>query len=253
MLRSLCCAAAAALLAAAPAAAWGAKASTGEGINTAGVIDFPTALDQPTTHTFHGTLEVFDLGEPDLRVQNMRYGFQLGNLQLLADGYWGTDPKKFEHGEAKAKLRVLNLDEFRTYAAVGFLGRFVDGTGKARDEKAKAVLDDKTYSLFAVVTAELFPVAHWDAFLLNFYLDNRFGSLGLKVPVYQFIRAVAESDYHHAGDEKDRWRSKVGVELEGEQSFYFQVYYADHADNGSAKSKDPKTQGRVRVQIGTGF
>lgn len=223
-------------------------AATGAGIDAAGVIDFPTALDQTTRHTFHGTLEVFDLGEPDLRPLNVRYGFQLGNLQLLAESYWHTDPREFDHVEGKAKLRILNLDEFRTYAALGVLARYVDNKDKER-----AVIDDKPYSLFAVVTAELIPFANWDAFLVNLYLDNRFGSVGLKVPLYRFIRAVAEADYHHAGTEQDRWRGKAGIELEGEQSFYIQFVYSDRSDHGPDTGKNARDQGRVRVQIGTGF
>jgi len=229
-------------MACAAAAAWSAPPA--EGINSAGVIDFPTALDQPTTHAFHGTLEIFDLSEPDLRPVNFRYGFQLGNLQLLADSYWQTDPKKFDHLEAKAKLRILNLDEYRTYAAIGFLARYVD-----QKDKEPAVIDDRRYSLFAIATTELYPIANWDAFLFNFYLDNRFADVGLKVPLYQFIRFVAEEDYHHGLNEdlknltdnqKERWIGKIGIELEGEQNFYVQFYYSTVGDH-------------VRLQIGTGF
>jgi hypothetical protein len=221
-----------------------AAAGPGQGINTAGVIEFPTALDQATTHTFHATVEIFDLGEPDLRPVNFRYGFQIGNFQLLADTYWRTEPKEYGYSEAKAKLRVLNLDEFRTYGAIGFLARFVD-----KKEKEPVAIDDRRYSLFAAVSAELFPFASWDAFLVNLYVDNRFASFGLKVPVYQFIHVVAEADYHHGLDEdlpglsrkeKERWHSKAGIELEGEQNFYLQLFYSSAGEH-------------ARLQIGTGF
>jgi hypothetical protein len=222
--------------------AW--SADPGQGIHAAGVIDYPTALDQTTTHTFHGTVEIFDLGEPDLRPVNLRYGFQIGNLQLLADTYWQTDPKEYANSEAKAKLRVLSLDEFRTYLAIGFLARYVD-----KKEKEPIVIDDRRYSLFAIVTSEFFPFASWDAFLVNVYVDNRFASLGLKVPLYQVIRAVAEGDFHHGlntelknltKEQKERWQGKIGIELEGEQNFYVQLYYSTAGDH-------------ARLQIGTGF
>ena len=221
-----------------------------KGVNAASVIEYPTALDQTTTNTISGTVAIFDLGEPDLRPVNLRYGFQVGALQLLADSYWQTDPKEFDHIEAKAKLRVLSLDEYRTYLAFGVLARYVD-----QKDKEPAVIDNKRYSLFGIVTTELYPFANWDAFLFNFYLDNRFADVGVKVPIYQFIRVVAEGDYHHAltetvekaskadkNDDNDlnRWDSKLGIELEGDQNFYVQLYYATAGS-------------RVRLQVGTGF
>jgi hypothetical protein len=215
-----------------------------KGLNAAGVIDFPTALDQNTTHTIHGTVEIFDLGEPDLRAVNLRYGFQVGQLQLLADTYWQTDPKEYDHSEVKAKLRILSLDEYRTYAAFGIVARYVD-----KKDKEPFVIDDRRYSLFAVVSAEFYPIAKWDAMLANFYVDNRFASFGLKFPVFDFIRVVAEADYHHGLDDelagltdkqKERWQSKIGIELEGEQNFYVQLYYSTAGEH-------------ARLQIGTGF
>jgi hypothetical protein len=205
------------------------------GTNVAGVIDFPTALDQPRTHTVHGTVDVFDIGEPDLRPLNLRYGFQVGNLQVLTDLVWSSQPRAFDHGELKLKLRILNLDEFRTHAALGVLGRAVD-----KKEKEATVIDGKPYSLFAIVTTELYLFRDWDAFLVNFYLDNRFASIGAKLPVYQFIKAVLESDYHHAIPGDDRWHHKAGFELEGEQNFYIQFVYSSVGE-------------RMRIQIGTGF
>src|SRR3972149_6485613 len=43
------------------------------GLNAAGIIAFPTALDQPVNNTIQGTIAVFDLGEPAVRAQNLRY------------------------------------------------------------------------------------------------------------------------------------------------------------------------------------
>ena len=52
-----------------------------QGVYQAGVIDFPTALNQPTTHTFHGTIELTDIAEPERRArQAFEKAFQLDSL-----------------------------------------------------------------------------------------------------------------------------------------------------------------------------
>ncbi|MBI3992795.1 MAG: hypothetical protein HY342_05950, partial [Candidatus Lambdaproteobacteria bacterium] len=94
------------------------------GLNTAGVIAFPTALDQPLDHAIAATLAVYDLGEPDIRAQNVRYAFQWGNAQFLADANFITEPEKeFDHAEVKAKLRLVTFDKVLSSVALGLLGR----------------------------------------------------------------------------------------------------------------------------------
>jgi len=208
------------------------------GFNTAGVIDYPTALDQRTPNVLHGSLGLIDLAAPDVRPVNLRYGRQFANLQLLADIYWRTEPvREFDYAEAKAKLRVVSLEAQRTYIAIGAAGRWTDQRGK--DETH---LDNKPYSLLGVLTSELYPFDEWGAFLVNVYLDNRFADAGLKVQLYQNIKFVTELDYHHGdvNDNSKKLRTKAGFEFEGEQNFTFQILYDDAGNH-------------ARIQIGTGF
>jgi hypothetical protein len=205
--------------------------------NPAGVIDYPTALDQSTPNILHTTFEVFDLAAPDLRPTNLGYGRQWGNLQLLADMNWQPLARDFDHAEVKAKLRAVSFDQQQTYIGVGAVARWTDRRGKD-----KAVFDDKPYSLLGVVTTELFPFEAWGAFLVNFYLDNRFADLGLKTQIYQSIKLVAEADFHH-GDVNDaprKWRSKAGLQFDGDKNFYMQLLYDDEGNH-------------MRVQLGGGF
>jgi hypothetical protein len=207
-----------------------------QGINAAGIIDFPTALNQPTTHTFHATIELTDIKEPDLNLYNLRYGLQLGAFQLLTDLNFAIEPRhEFDYGEIKAKLQALALDEFRTYVAVGFLARAVE---KAEERLAR--IDDRTASLFLVSTFELFPFDQWGGFLVNFYLDNRFVTLGLKVQLYQSIQFVAEADHLHSTLREEKNHGRLGVAFEGEQNFYFQLVATDQGEH-------------VLAQVGTGF
>lgn len=216
---------------------WGTAAARGSSssINSAGVIDFPTALDQTEDNTFHGTLEIIDIGEPDLRLANLRWGLQLGNFQLLTDLHIQTEPgESFDFGEVRGKLRVLPLDEISTDIAVGILGRFAESGEKDR-------IDDREASLFAVLTTQIDVIGDAEPLMLNFYLDNIFFSTGFELGVYQFIKVIAEVDYRHSRtDVPDRTFGKFGIEIEGEQNFYFQLYYADRNEN-------------FLVQIGTGF
>ena len=205
------------------------------GLNTAGMIAFPTALDQPLDHSIAATLAVFDVGEPDIRAQNVRYGFQWGNAQLLADANFSTEPKKeFDHAEVKAKLRLVTFDKFASSVALGLLGRITDS--KAGDAR----IDEKPFSFFGIFTVELFPFHNWGGFLVNVYLDNRFLSTGLKVQLIDQLQFVGETAYLHSTDVKERTSSSVGIEIAGEQNFYFQVFYNDPTD-------------RVSLQLGTGF
>ncbi len=207
-----------------------------QGINAAGVIDYPTARNQPTTHTLHGTIELTDISEPELHFYNLRYGLQLGAFQLLADGNYALEPRReFDFLEVKAKLQILTLDEFRMQFAVGALGRFVENS-----EEREARIDDKTASLFGIYTVELFPFRDWGGFLVNFYLDNRVAVLGLKVQLYQSIQAVAEAEHLHSTLREDDTHGRLGVSFEGLQNVYFQLVYTDQGENWL-------------VQIGTGF
>jgi hypothetical protein len=204
-------------------------------LNTAGVIAFPTALDQRQDHTFAATLALFDVGEPDIRAQNLRYGFQWGNAQFIADADFLTEPEKeFDHGEVKAKLRLMTFDKFLSSVALGLLGRVTDS------EEGDARIDEKPYSFFGIFTVELFPFQDWGGFLLNVYLDNRILSTGLKVQIIDQLQFVAESAYLHSTDVKERTSYSAGIEVDGEQNFYFQLFYNDPA-------------GRVSIQLGTGF
>jgi len=219
------------------AGCWGTAAARGSSssIYSAGVIDFPTALDQTEDNTFHGTVEIVDIGEPDLRLANFRWGLQLGNFQLLTDLHIQTEPgEKFDFGEIRAKLRILPLDEISTDIAVGVLGRFADSGERAR-------FDGRDASLFAILTTQIDVIGDAEPLMLNFYLDNLFFSFGFELGVYQFIKVVAEADYLHSRtDVPDRSFAKAGIEIEGEQNFYFQLYYADRNEH-------------FLVQIGTGF
>lgn len=207
-----------------------------QGVYSAGIIDFPTALNQPVAHTFHTTLELTDVGEPDLNLYNFRYGFQYGAFQLLSDLNWSIDPEhEFDYAEVKAKLQILSLDEYRSYVAVGFLGRGVEES----DERL-ARIDDRTASLFLISTFELFPFQDWGGFLVNLYLDNRFVTLGTKIQLYQSIQLVAEGEYLHDTLREDDRNGRVGVSFEGLANFYFQLVYTDEGENWLA-------------QIGAGF
>ncbi len=207
-----------------------------QGIYAAGVIDWPTALNQPVTHTFHGTLELTDVSEPVLNLYNLRYGLQLGAFQLLADLNFNIEPThEFDAGELKAKLQVLSLDEFRSYVAVGFLARGVE-----ESEEREARIDDKTASLFAISTFELFPFQDWGGVLFNLYLDNRFFVFGLKAQLYQGIQLVSEVDFLHSTEREEDLHGRAGVSFEGLQNFYFQLLWTDEGEN-------------VLAQVGTGF
>jgi hypothetical protein len=205
-------------------------------VNLAGVIDYPTALDQSAANIASGRTEAVDLGAPDLRLANLRYGRQFGNLQILTDAYWLSTPvRQFDRAELKLKLRVLTLDGVNTSFALGALARGTDQSGK--DQPA---IDNKPYSLLGIVTAELLPFPRWGPWLVNFYLDNRFADAGLKVQLHPAIQFVAEVDYHHANPDDQRLHSKAGFELEGEQNFYLQFLYSDDAQH-------------MLLQLGTGF
>jgi len=206
-------------------------------VNSAFIIDFPTALDQVTPNFVHSTFEAYDLAAPDLRPAEVGYGRQMGVVQLTADAYWRPQVRSFDYAEAKAKIRTINIDAQRTYIAFGAIARWTDQTSK--DDVA---IDNKPYSLLGVVTTELYPFDSWGAFLLNFYLDNRFADVGLKVQIYDTIKFLAETDYHHGdvNDLKNKWRSKAGVQFDGDKNFYMQVLYDDAGNH-------------IRLQLGGGF
>lgn len=207
-----------------------------QGLYAAGVIDFPTALNQPTTHTFHGSLELTDISKPVLNLYNFRYGFQTGAFQLLSDFNWSVAPiKEFDYGQVRAKLQVLALDEYRSYLAVGLMGRVV---ANAADRPTR--IDDRTASLFIIETIELYPFDSWGGFLFNFYLDNRHFNFGLKGQIYQSIQGVAEVDVRHSTTNPDKVHGRGGVSFENLQNFYFQILYLDVGSHAV-------------VQVGTGF
>jgi hypothetical protein len=231
----------AAALAAALAAPAGRAAAANDELdlsaNPAGIIQYPTALDQLTPNSVRGTLEIYDLAAPDLRPANLEYGRQWNNVQLLADMDWQPRARAFDHAEAKAKVRAINFDTQRTYIALGAIARWTDQTSKW-----KPVFDNRPYSLLGILTTELYPFDAWGAFLFNFYVDNRFADLGLKVPLYESIKFVAETDYHH-GDVNNaprKWRNKAGLEFDGDKDFYMQLFFDDAGNH-------------TRVQMGWGF
>jgi hypothetical protein len=118
---------------------------------------------------------------------------------------------------------------------VGILGRFVEN----KEERKR--IDDREASLFTVVTVQLLPIEDAGPLVLNFYLDNLFLNIGFKIGIYQFISILGEGDYLHSNTAaKDRSTGRIGLEIEGEQNFYFQFYYSDRNDNAV-------------VQIGTAF
>jgi len=198
------------------------------GVNSASVIEYPTALDQTLQQTVAATVEVFDIGEPDLALENVRYGVQFGALQVVGDAFMLTDPdRKFDHGILRAKLRILHFEPERTSIAIGGLARVTDGTHAGEDR-----IDNRPLSLLAVATTELFPFQEWGGFLVNAYLDNRVANLGLKVQIYRYIKAVAEFDYYHSSpDVDDKEQTKGGIEIEGETNFYIQAFYAERQDH----------------------
>jgi len=204
-------------------------------VNAAGMIDFPTALNQTNDHSVAATIDVFDIGEPDLRIENFRYGYQWGDLQLLLDTHALTRPERdFDYTELRVKLRVLPLDELRTTLALGLLGR------STFEDERWARIDDRKASLFFALTNQAYLFGSLPM-MTNLYLDNVFASLGVKMEVYQFIMAVLEMDYYHTMSWlEDRERGKIGIEIDGEQNFYFQVFYA-HPNK------------HALIQIGTGF
>lgn len=206
-------------------------------VNSASVIDFPTALDQVTINMVHGTVEAFDIAAPDLRLANLSYGRQWGQAQLLVDTNSEPKTRNFEYAEFKAKVRAISIDEQHTYIALGVVARWTDAT-----DKEKIELDNKPYSLLGIVTTELYPFDAWGAFLVNFYLDNRYASLGLKVQIFQSVKIVTENDYH-LGDVNhapNKWRSKAGLQFDGDRNFYMQLLYDDAGNH-------------MRIQMGAGF
>ncbi len=213
--------------------AWGIDPAAG--VNSAEVIEFPTALNQILDHTFHATVEIVDIGDPDLRLENLRYGMQLGDFQLLADAHFITHPdREFNYGELRAKLRVLPLDEIRTNIAVGALGRYAD------DDAGKARIQNRSASLFTAITNQAYLFGT-QGLLTSLYLDNLIFSFGFKLEIYQFILLAGEADYLHSfTDAPERTFSKLGIEIEGEQNFYFQLFYSNAADD-------------FLIQIGSGF
>ena len=192
------------------------------GVNNAGMIDYPTALDQYLMHTVSGTVELIDAGAPELAAENIRYGLQLGAFQVQGDAYFLTEPKReFDQGIVRAKLRILQFDPERTSIAVGGLARLVV------DDEGEERIDHRPFSLLGIVTTELFPFQQWGGFLINGYLDNRVLDLGAKVQLYRFIKAVAEVDWYHSSDIDDKVQSKGGIEIEGQTSFFIQFIYSE--------------------------
>lgn len=207
-----------------------------QSVNQAAVSAFPTAFDQPTRHLAQVVLEMTDVKEPIVNLASLRYGFQFRNFQLLTESRYQLAPEhEFDYLQVRGKLRVLNLDEFRTYMAVGLLGRYVQYNSEIAWR-----IDDHPTSLFVILTMELFPLQDWGGFLLNFYLDNRYFNTGLKVQLYPSIQFVAEGDYLHNTWREDKFSGRVGFDVSGENSFHFQLLYSDEGKH-------------VLTQIGFGF
>lgn len=221
--------------------AWGLEPL--KGTNSGHFISFPSAMEQSSRHMFHGTLEVFDLGETDLRVENVRYGFQHGNFRLQADFNFFTPFKEFDYNILRGQLKILPLDEYRTSFALGLLRR------AAFNLDSKARIQNKFASVYAVVTSELFPFNSYNRLRLNFYLDNLYASFGAKLKTHAVLDVMGEVDWIHEPFEElpttvagttERVRGKIGLELEGEQNFYFQIFLDSRFGN-------------VAVQVGSGF
>lgn len=235
-MRVVACIAGLLVLLAAALPAQAPAADLEQGINQAAVISFPTALNQPTTNNLATTVELTDIAKPKLNLYNIHYGFQHGAFQLINDLNFSIEPThEFDYGQIRAKLQVLSLDEYRSYVAVGLLGRAV----RHSDER-QARIDNKTASLFAVSTFEIFPFQNWGGFLFNVYLDNRFLTLGTKIQLYQSIQFVGEAEHLISTKRSDKNNARLGVSFEGEQNAYFQILWTDQGKHWLA-------------QIGTGF
>jgi len=205
------------------------------GVNNAGMIEYPTALDQYLTHTISGTVELVDIGAPELAAENVRYGLQLGAFQLQGEAYFLTTPKReLDQGIVRAKLRILQFDPERTSIALGGLARIVS------DDEGEERIDHRPFSLLGIVTTELFPFQNWGGFLVNGYLDNRVLDIGVKGQLYHFIKGVVEVDWFHTSDIDERIQPKAGIEIEGQQSFFLQFFYAQRFDH-------------MLVTVGAGF
>lgn len=215
---------------------WAPAAELEHGVDQAAVINFPTALNQPTTNTLGTTVELTNIGKPELNLYNIHYGFQHGAFQLINDLNFAIEPThEFDYGQVAAKLQVLSLDEYRSYVAVGLLGRAV-----RHSSERQARIDNKTASLFAISTFELFPFENWGGFLFNLYVDNRFVTLGSKIQLYQSIQFVGEAEHLTSTQRSDRNNARLGVSFEGVQNAYFQLLWTDQGKHWLAR-------------VGTGF
>jgi len=224
------------LLLAALLPAAGFAAELEPGVNQASVIKFPTALNQTTTNTARLSVELTDVAKPELHLYNVGYGFQHGAFQLLADLNYAIEPvREFDYAEVRAKLQILSLDEFRSYVAVGLLGRAVE-----QAEERPARIDDKPASLFVISSFELFPFQRGGGMLVNLYLDNRFLTLGLKLQVYEGIQFVGEWEHLVSTERTDKNNGRAGVSFETLHNFYFQLLWTDQGKHALA-------------QVGTGF
>ena len=206
-------------------------------VNSAGVIEYPTAFDQFNDNTAHATIELFDPVQPDLALENVRYGYQTGALQIIGDVFLLTTPGQehdFDHAVLRLKLRLLQFDIEHTAIAVGGLARITDD--KAGEER----INNLPFSFLGVVTTELFPFDNWGGFQINIYLDNRVAALGLKGQIYHFIQGLVEIDFFHALEREDREEIKAGFEIAGEEDYYFQLFFAERTEH-------------VFVQIGVGY
>jgi len=208
----------------------------GPGVNVANIIRYPTAFDQFTDHTFHTTIVIEDYSKPDLRLANLRYGFQLGNLQLLADSNHQTKPETdFENGVLRAKLRIATVDAIRTVFAIGVMGRYT------ANKPAFERISRRPYSLLMAITTEVIPFDEWGGLLVNGYLDNLVGVVAFRFQLYGFIHLVAEGEYFHYKELIQRDPSyTAGLELETEANVYTQLLYND-------------TTKQSAIQIGFGF
>jgi len=217
------------LLAAMPLAV-GFAAELEPGVNQAGIIKFPTALNQPTTNLTHLSVELTDVAKPELHVYNFGYGFQHGAFQLLADLNYTLEPvREFDYGILRAKAQILSLDEYRSYVAVGLLGR-----GVRHSEERKARIDDKPASLFVISSFELFPLQQGGGMLLNLYLDNRFLTFGMKMQIYQGIQFVGEADHLVSTERTNKNHGRAGVSFETPHNFYFQLLWSDEGKHALA-------------------
>ncbi len=197
------------------------------------IIKQITALDQGNTHFIHVSSEIEDARKPRINLESFRYSLRLGPVQWVNDMQFLLEPKKtFNHLETRIKFRALDIPSARTAVAFGLLGRFVE-----KSEERTARIDNKTSSLFLVVSSEVFPFGNWGGILLNAIWDNRVAGLGTKIQIFRNLRLVFEHDTYHAAKNlptsnhhQNPGVNRVGLEFEGQEAFAGQLVWSEEGN-----------------------